>query len=567
MDRYEQILKEYWGHDSFRGIQRDIIDSVAAGRDTLGLMPTGGGKSITFQVPALAMEGVCLVVTPLIALMHDQVLHLRQRGIRAEAISSEMTRADIGRVLDNCIFGGVKLLYLSPERLATELFQAKVRRMRVCLIAVDEAHCISQWGYDFRPAYLRIAELRGLVPEAPVLALTATATPQVADDIQEQLAFRQKNVLRMSFRRDNLAYVVRRTGDKEEELLHILACVPGSAIVYTRSRDKARETAAMLATQGISAAYFHAGIAPIRKSVRQQEWQQGKTRVIVCTNAFGMGIDKPDVRLVAHIDPPNSIEEYFQEAGRAGRDGGRAYAVLLLGKSDTQTLKRRVEDSFPPEAYIRKVYDDVACFLQVGAGSGAGHAFLFDIDKFCRTFRHFPTRADAALHVLQQAGYLHYDVEPSRCSRLAFTAPRSALNRIDDFTPHEEAVLTSVLRRHAGIFVDYVNISEERIMDDTGLTRDAVYHALVSFDRRDLASYIPARTTPLLSYTRDRLPGSRLSLPAAAYEERKLAFRMRTEALAAYATNNHVCRSRQLLAYFGEETKDNCGMCDVCVAH
>ena len=410
---YRQLLQQYWGYNDFRGIQKDIIHSIGEGRDTLGLMPTGGGKSITFQVPALAKEGVCIVVTPLIALMKDQVDHLLQRGIKAAAIYSGMTRQEIIKTLENAVFGGLKLLYVSPERLFSELFLSKFRHMHVSFITVDEAHCISQWGYDFRPSYLHIAELRKIKPEVPILALTATATTDVVDDIQERLNFRAKNVFRMSFQRENLCYVVRIASDKEAELIHILQAVQGSVIVYVRSRKRTKEIAQLLKDNDIKATFYHAGLEHFTKDIRQQDWQRDNTRVMVATNAFGMGIDKPDVRVVIHMDSPDSLEAYFQEAGRAGRDGKKAYAVLLYNSADARKLHKRIGDNFPEKDEIRKVYDSLAYYYQIGVGSGGGHTFSFNIAEFCSAYHLSLTLTDASLRIIERLGYILYENDPN----------------------------------------------------------------------------------------------------------------------------------------------------------
>ena len=566
-DKYLDILKKYWGYEDFRGIQREIIESVGSGRDTLGLMPTGGGKSITFQVPALAQEGVCLVITPLIALMKDQVSHLRQRGIRAAAIHSDMTHSAILQALDNCVYGGTQILYVSPERLHSELFQAKFRHMKVSFITIDEAHCISQWGYDFRPSYLHIAEIRQLKPEIPVLALTATATKEVVEDIQEQLRFKEKNVFRMSFERKNLAYVVRKATDKPSELRHILNSVKGSAIVYARSRKRTKETAEWLVSQGISATYYHAGLDVDVKDRHQQAWVNNEKRVMVATNAFGMGIDKPDVRLVIHIDSPDSLEAYFQEAGRAGRDGKKAYAVLLYDSSDARKLSKRVAQTYPEKEYIRDVYEHLAYFFQVGTGTGRGRTFEFSIDKFCVTYKYFPVLVNSALQILERSGYIHYEADPDNSARILFLLERNDLYFLENTTRETEAVITALLRLYGGLFTDYVYIDEGFVANEAGLTQPQVYMVLKELSKRHIVDFIPRRRIPYITYTREREDGDRVIIPQSVYEERRAQYIKRIQAMLDYANNDHVCRSRQLLDYFGEECWQDCRQCDVCVTH
>ena len=454
---YQAILKQYWGYDSFRGIQEDIIRSIGEGRDTLGLMPTGGGKSVTFQVPALAQEGMCLVITPLIALMKDQVQNLKRRGIKALAVYSGMSRQDIITTLENAIFGNYKFLYISPERLDTEIFRIKLSRMKISLITVDESHCISQWGYDFRPAYLKIAEVRRLLPGVPVLALTATATPEVVKDIQQRLEFREENVFRMSFERTNLAYVVRQTENKASELLHILQRMEGSAILYVRNRRRTKEVTEWLQQQGITADFYHAGLDDAVKDIRQQRWQKGESRVMVATNAFGMGIDKPDVRLVIHLDLPDSIEAYFQEAGRAGRDGQKAYAIILYAQSDSTTLRKRIPDNFPEKDYIRDVYEHLQYYYEMAMGDGLGCVREFDIEDFCRKFKYFPVPVDSALKILTQAGYLEYTDEQDNASRLLFSVGREELYRLRELGEDMDRLIQAALRSYTGLFTDYAN--------------------------------------------------------------------------------------------------------------
>ena len=569
MISYQEILKQYWGYDDFRGIQREIIESIGSGHDTLGLMPTGGGKSITFQVPALCQDGTCIVITPLIALMKDQVDHLRRRGIRAAAIYSGLTREEIVITLENCIFGDIRILYVSPERLASDLFQTKLRHMRVSFITVDEAHCISQWGYDFRPSYLQIAQIRKLVPNAPVLALTATATPAVVQDIQQKLSQKDTNfnVFRMSFERKNLAYVVRHAPDKREQLIHILESVKGSAIVYARSRRRTKEYAELLTEAGISATFYHAGLDSAVKDERQRGWQQDKVRVMVATNAFGMGIDKPDVRLVIHIDCPDSIEAYFQEAGRAGRDGRKAYAVLLYNDADQRKLEKRIADTFPEKDYIRKVYEHLAYFYQVGVGSGYNHIFEFNIDQFCHTFRHFPIQADAALKILDRAGYIEYTEEQDNQARVMFTIGRDDLYRLENTSPNEEKVITAMLRNYGGLFTDYNFIDESFIAQQTQLEPQQVYMTLKGLSQRHILHFIPQKKTPYIRYTQRREDMEHVQIPPSVYEERKAQFEERIHAMINYAKDDAVCRSRQLLRYFGEQSDHDCRQCDVCLSH
>ena len=565
-DDYRKILKDYWGYDNFRGIQEDIIRSIGSGRDTLGLMPTGGGKSITFQVPAMAKDGLCIVITPLIALMKDQVRNLRDHGIKAIAIYSGMTREEIIIALENCIFGNYKFLYISPERLDTEIFRIKLRSMKVSMITVDESHCISQWGYDFRPAYLKISEIRNLLPGVPVLALTATATPEVVKDIQQRLAFKEENVFRMSFERKNLAYIVRRTESKQEELLHILKHVDGSAIVYAHNRKRTKEYAQLLNENGITATFYHAGLNNETKDQRQKSWVKGETRVMVATNAFGMGIDKPDVRLVVHVDIPDSPEAYFQEAGRGGRDGKKAYAVLLYARSDKATLKKRITDTFPEKDYIRTVYEHLNYYYQMAMGDGLGCTREFNIDEFCRNFKHFPIQVDSALKILTRAGYLEYTDEQDNNSRLMFTLTKEELYRIHETSPETEKLINIILRSYTGVFTEYAYINEETLSLRTGMTRQQVYDTLISLTRRRILHYIPGKKTPYIIYTRERQEADRLIFTKEVYEDRKKSFIRRIEAMTEYAETEDKCRSRMLLLYFGEKNEHNCGQCDVCLS-
>lgn len=566
-DRYTRILRQYWGHSAFRGIQRDIIESIGSGHDTLGLMPTGGGKSITFQVPALAAEGVCIVITPLIALMKDQVYNLRRRGILAAAIYSGMTRHEILRTLENCILGSTKVLYVSPERIASELFKTKLRHMKVSFITVDEAHCISQWGYDFRPSYLHIADIRQIKPEAPLLALTATATRQVADDIQEKLKFKDGNMFRMSFERKNLAYIVRHATDKRGEMLHILRSVRGSAIVYVRSRKRASEISGWLEENGVEATFYHAGLEHSVKDERQKLWHDDVKRVMVATNAFGMGIDKPDVRVVIHFDCPSSLEAYFQEAGRAGRDGMKSYAVMLYNGSDDTKLQKRIADEFPEKEYIRSVYDHLAGFFQIAVNNGCGHTFMFDIRKFCRTYKLFPVQTDAALKILGRAGYIEYNTDPNSDPRIVFLISRDHLYMLNELSPLEDRLITTLLRNYGSLFIDYTYIDEDMIAAQAGLTSQQIYLLLKGLTQKRILHFVPRSKTPFITYTRDRVDGENLIITRDVYEDRKEQFAKRINTVIGYATNDNVCRSRQLLRYFDEPRSTDCGQCDVCLAH
>ena len=566
MNKYQEILKQYWGYDSFRDLQEEIITSIGEGKDTLGLMPTGGGKSITFQVPALAQEGICIVITPLIALMKDQVQNLRKREIKALAIYSGMTRQEILTALENCIFGNYKFLYISPERLDTEIFRTKLRSMKVSMITVDESHCISQWGYDFRPAYLKIAEIRELLPEVPVLALTATATPEVVTDIQARLKFREGNVFRMSFERKNLAYIVRKTDNKTKEIPYILQRISGSAIIYVRNRRRTKEITELLMNEGITADFYHAGLDNAVKDLRQKRWQSGEVRVMVATNAFGMGIDKPDVRIVLHLDLPDSPEAYFQEAGRAGRDGEKAYAVILYSKSDKTTLHKRVVDTFPDKEYILNVYEHLQYYYQMAMGDGFQCIREFNLEEFCRKFKYFPVPVDSALKILTQAGYLEYTDEQDNSSRILFTIRRDELYKLREMGKEAEALIQSILRSYTGVFTDYAYISEESLAIRTGLTRQQIYNILVTLTKRRIVDYIPRKKTPYIIYTRERLELRFLHIPPSVYEERKARYESRIKAMEEYVTTENICRSRMLLRYFGEKNEHNCGQCDVCLS-
>lgn len=562
---YKEVLKKYWGYDDFRGIQREIIESIGAGHDTLGLMPTGGGKSLTFQVPTMARDGLCLVVTPLIALMKDQVSNLRSRGIKAAAVYSGMKNSELIVALDNCIFGDYKFLYISPERISSEIFLNKVRKMPVSLITVDEAHCISQWGHDFRPAYRRISALRKIFPSVPILALTATATTEVIKDIQEQLLFSRENCHRMSFERKNLSYVVRHTENKPQELLNILNKIPGCAIVYTLNRKRTKDVAAFLISKGITAEYYHAGLSAEEKDEREERWKSGRSRVMVATNAFGMGIDKPDVRVVLHVDLPNSIESYFQEAGRAGRDGKRAYAVALYSRIDHSLVSRRVGDNYPSKEFIRDVYDNICYYYTMALGDGLNCSYDFSLVDFCRKY-HMPTlRVDSALRILTRMGYLEYVEEMEYSSRVRFIIERDELYRLRDLPTEYETLINALLRNYSGIFSDYVFIDERYMARITKLTRHRMYEIMVSLSKRRLILYAPAKRCPIITFTRHRVLGEELRFVPEVYELRREAFEKRIVSMLGYITESK-CRSNRLLAYFGELQKKECGCCDLCLS-
>lgn len=565
MSLYHEILKRYWGYDAFRDLQEEIITSIGEGKDTLGLMPTGGGKSITFQVPALAKEGMCLVITPLIALMKDQVENLKSRDIKAIAIYSGMTRQEIIVALENCIFGNYKFLYISPERLDTEIFRVKLRSMNISMITVDESHCISQWGYDFRPAYLKIAEIRELLPDIPVLALTATATPEVVKDIQQRLHFKKENVFRMSFERKNLAYIVRNTDNKTGEILHILNRMPGSSIIYVRNRKRTKETTLFLQREGITADFYHAGLNNDVKDLRQKRWQSGECRVMVATNAFGMGIDKPDVRTVIHLDLPDSPEAYFQEAGRAGRDGEKAYAIILYANSDKAALKKRISDTFPEKDYIKQVYEQLNYYYQMAMGDGLGCMFDFNLEDFCRKYKHFPVPADSALKILTQAGYIEYTDEQDNASRLLFTIHREELYKLREMGEQADLLIQTILRSYTGVFTDYAYIHEDSLAMRTGLTRQQIYDLLIVLAKRRILDYIPHKKTPYIIYKRERVELRHLQISQTVYEERKERYESRIKAMLEYVTSETACRSRMLLHYFGEKNEHNCEQCDTCI--
>ena len=565
MDSIHEILKQYWGYDGFRPLQEDIIRSVADHKDTLGLMPTGGGKSITFQVYSLATEGMCLVITPLIALIKDQVQNLRSKKIKVLAIYSGMTSREIDIALNNAIYGDYKFLYISPERIGSEKFKEYLAKMKLNLITIDEAHCISQWGYDFRPSYLKISDLRTLFPEVPILALTATATQKVVDDIQDKLLFKAKNVLQTSFRRENLIYLVRDKEDKMGYLTDTIQKSKGTGIVYVRSRKKTREIAQALQQQNIAADYYHAGLAPDLRSQKQDKWMSGETRVIVATNAFGMGIDKPDVRFVIHLDLPDSLEAYFQEAGRGGRDGKKSVAVLLYNSTDKRRLHKMVTDSFPAIEVIRSVYDSISNFLMVAIGSGKGGVFGFRIEDFSKRFGFQINAVYHSLKLLERQEYLSYVENVDNYSRILFTVRRDDLYKIQLGNAELDAFIKLVLRSYTGVFTDFVNVDEALLARRSNMTEDFVYQQFKLLAQMKIIDFIPRKKTPVIVYETERLDTNRIRISAENYQLRKVKYQEQVDSVIDYAANENKCRSVVLLEYFGQYDSEPCGSCDVCV--
>jgi len=564
LEAYYSVLKKYWGYDTFRSIQEDVVVSALAGNDTLALMPTGGGKSITFQVPALVREGICIVVTPLIALMRDQVENLKQRKIRALCVYSGMTQSEIDVTLENCVYGDFKFLYCSPERLGSEAFRLRVQRMNVNYIVVDEAHCISQWGYDFRPSYLKIAELRELLPDIPVLALTATATPVVAADIQKILSFKKPNLLKMSFTRSNLSYLVRTVEDKQQALLKVIQNIPGTGVVYVRNRQKTKDTAVFLQKEGFSADYYHAGLTNEIRSDKQADWKEGRTRIIVSTNAFGMGIDKADVRFVVHLDLPDSLEAYFQEAGRGGRDEKPAFAVLLYNEADKRNLQQRLDVNFPELETVRNVYQALGNFLKVPYGAGKGIPFDFKLNDFVAAYRFNVMEAFNSLKILEQYGYIELTDELENSSRLMFIVGRDDLYRYQVANESLDKLIKLILRSYTGTFDQYTAIDEKMLAKRNGSTPQQVYKELVQLSSSNILHYIPRKKTPLLIWCEERLDDKNLRLPRKSFILKKQLYTAKLDAVIGYASSTDVCRNRLLLRYFGEDLDEDCGKCDVC---
>lgn len=566
MANINQILKQYWGFNTFRSPQREIIEAVIAGNDTLALLPTGGGKSICFQVPAMAMDGICLVVSPLIALMKDQVMNLNKKGIKAAAIYTGMPYRQIDTLLDNCVYGNYKFLYISPERLATDDFRLRMQKMNICLLAIDEAHCISQWGYDFRPPYLKIAEVREHLPKVPVIALTATATHEVVDDIQKQLLFKNGKVFSKSFVRSNLSYVVRQTTNKENSLVDILSKVKGSAIVYVRNRKKTKEFADALNKHKIVADYYHAGLEPSLREKKQDNWVHNKTRVIVCTNAFGMGIDKPDVRTVVHIDVPDTLEAYFQEAGRAGRDEKKAYAVQLLEISDIESLNKKLKESLPSPEFIREVYDALGVYLRISYNSGFQHTYDIDLGDFASKNKWLTNKALSALKTLQQQEIIYLTEGVYRQSQIKVATTKEVMYKFQVENKQYDPIVKFILRSSEGVFEDYVHIDEQNMAGRLKITANAVIELLNKLDSFGIFSYLPRKDKPQVIYLQNRLRKEELRLNVASINDRKQEYETRIKSVREYVTENNTCRTRMLVKYFGEKDVEDCGVCDVCLA-
>lgn len=564
MEDYTQILTRYWGYSEFRPLQLEIIRSVAEGNDTLGLMPTGGGKSITFQVYSLSTKGICLVITPLIALMKDQVENLNRRGIKALAIHSGMSSHEIKITLDNAVWGEYKFLYVSPERLGSDRFKERLAQMDVNLVTIDEAHCISQWGYDFRPSYMNIIQLREILPDVKYLALTATATPKVANDIQEKLGFKRKHVLKMSYQRKNLKYLVRLVENKDGYLRKTLKKVSGSGVIYVRSRKACREIAEELKKNKISADYYHAGLSNYVRSRKQDLWLSGKIRVIVATNAFGMGIDKPDVRFVIHIDPPDSLEAYFQEAGRAGRDGKKAAAVLLFNNADKTKLKKHVKVAFPELASINRVYQALCNYLQIAEGYGKLQVYEFNLQSFSQAFKFQQAMVYNSLKILQREGYLEFTEEVDSPSRIYFSVSRDDLYKFQVANSNLDGFIKLILRSYTGLFSGYVVIDEDLLARRAGIDQEQVYTYLKHLRKSKVIDYIPRNRAPYVYFSKERVKIERLKISKENYDLRKHDFLTRVNAVIQYATSKTKCRSQLLLEYFGETDSERCGQCDIC---
>ncbi|MFV0289333.1 MAG: ATP-dependent DNA helicase RecQ [Mangrovibacterium sp.] len=579
MSKYTEILQKYWGYNSFRSLQEEIILSIAKGKDTLGLMPTGGGKSITFQVFSLSEPGICIVVTPLISLMKDQVENLGSKGIKALHIHSGMDRKEVTKAFNSAAWGDYKFLYLSPERLASAYFRERLMQLHVNLIAIDEAHCISQWGYDFRPSYLRIKQLRDLLPRVPVLALTATATPEVVADIQCQLQFKEINVLQKSFERENLTYVVRNVDNKEGYLIDSIKKIEGSGVVYTQSREKTQLIAEVLCSSGISADYYHAGLSPKERNIRQENWMKGNTRIIVATNAFGMGIDKSDVRFVMHIAPPSSLEAYFQEAGRAGRDGKKAYALLIISNQDKSRLQRKIDEEFPDLDFVKQIYDLLGSYFQIAIGTGEGIKRNFDIYDFCKIFKFQSQKVLASLKILQREGLLEFSLSSLQPATLHFKVSRDALYGFNTQNKKLEIFIRELLRYAGGFFSSYVPIDEkeltEKVNEEIACSKEfkteavqlsvkEVTQYLTYLSSMNLLHYVPRRKMPFITYLSPRIEKSRIKISKENYHDLKKNYERRIDACLNYAYSDGKCRSVQLLKYFGELKVKDCGQCDVC---